>query len=471
MSDRRRALPSVDKLLRSPAIVALSEGAPREVLVRAVREAIAMARTEPARAPGDADAWAHLVGQKLAAATTPTLRRVINATGVVLHTNLGRAPLAAEALDAIARSAAGYATLEYDVAKGARGSRHVHCAELLVELTGAQDALVVNNAASALLLALAAAAGGGAAIVSRGELIEIGGGFRIPEIMTQSGVKLVEVGTTNRTRVADYQKAIKGGERGTGNGEGKSARTPFPVALLKVHRSNFKLEGFTAEASLTELVALGKKHRLPVLYDLGGGLMTDLSDVGLSGEPTLRESVKAGPTAVVASGDKLLGGPQAGILAGTSKFIAACRAHPLARAARADKLTLAALAATLAIYRDPPRIRDSIPALRMLTATVRALEQRAQALQAVLPAAANAEMVSTRAAVGGGAFPGVELESRGVALKPGGLSASALAERLRCGSVPVVGVVQAGRVVLDVRTLQDGDHDVVAGAVAEAILG
>ena len=456
MSDKRRALPSVDKLLRSPAIVTLADGAPRNLLVKAVREAIALVREQPAQAPADPDGWAHLVGQRLAAATTPTLRRVINATGVVLHTNLGRAPLASEALEAIARTAAGYATLEYDVATGARGSRHVHCTQLLVELTGAADAMVVNNAASALLLALATAATGGAAIVSRGELIEIGGGFRIPEIMQQSGARLIEVGTTNRTRLADYEKALAA----------KDARV-----LLKVHRSNFKLEGFTAEAELGELVALGKKKKVPVLYDLGGGLMTDLSDVGLAGEPTLPESVKAGATAVIASGDKLLGGPQAGILAGTKKFIGACRAHPLARAARADKLTLAALAATLAIYRDPPRVRQAIPALRMLTATPTVLKQRAEALHKVLPAAANAELVDTRAAVGGGAFPGVELDSRGVALKPAGVSASALAQRLRAGSVPVVGVVQSGRLVLDVRTRQDGDDDVIAGAVAEAILG
>ena len=464
MTDTRRALPSVDKLLRSPAVAAACDGMPRTLVKKAVQAAIAQVRAEKAGPPADDDGWAALIAERLAADTTPTLRRTINATGVVLHTNLGRAPLAADAMAAIAGTAPGYATLEYDVARGARGSRHVHCARLLAELTGAEDAMVVNNAASALLLSLATAAAGGVAIVSRGELIEIGGGFRIPEIMQTSGAQLVEVGTTNRTRVGDYQKALNSGGRGKG-------KAPFPAVLLKVHRSNFSIQGFTAEASLAELVALGKKNRVPVLYDLGGGLMTDLSDVGLTGEPTLPDSVRTGPAAVIASGDKLLGGPQAGIIAGTRKFVAACRAHPLARAARADRLTLAALAATLERYRDPATVRQAIPVLRMLTASTEMLERAAQTLQAVLPAAARAEVVASRAAVGGGAFPGVELESRGVSLKPAGFTASALAARLRTGSIPVVGVIQGGRVVLDVRALLPGDEEAIAGAVAEAIIG
>ncbi|MFI5213466.1 MAG: L-seryl-tRNA(Sec) selenium transferase [Gemmatimonadales bacterium] len=470
MTDRRRALPSVDRLLRAPAVAAAGAGAPREVLAQAVRAALAAARAKDGTVPDGEDAWARAIAAHLEEAQTPTLRRVVNATGVVLHTNLGRAPLARTAIAAALDAGTSYSTLEYDVEQGARGSRHVHCAGLIKGLTGAEDALVVNNAASALLLVLAAAAEGGAVVVSRGELIEIGGGFRIPEIMEKSGATLVEVGTTNRTRVADYEKALGGPAGRRTAGRGRSARPPVrPSAILKVHRSNFKLEGFTAEASLEDLVALGRKRRVPVLYDLGGGLMIDLSDVGLADEPTLPGGAKSGAAAVVASGDKLLGGPQAGIIAGSARLVAACRNHPLARAARADKLTLAALAATLMLYRDPAAARREIPVLRMLTARTQDLETRARALLARLPVSAQAVLVTTRAAVGGGAFPGVELESRGVALAPGGTSPDTLATRLRRRAVPVVAFVRGGRVVIDVRTLLEGDEDEIVAA-AEAAL-
>ncbi len=474
MTDRRRALPSVDRLLRAPAIAALGAATGREALVRATRQALAMVRGDQGAAPADDAGWASLVSTQLEAATTPTLRRVVNATGVVLHTNLGRAPLAQEAIDAIAEVAAHYNTLEYDADRGARGSRHLHCSALLMELTGAPAALVVNNAASALLLALAVAAEGGETIVSRGELIEIGGGFRIPEIMEKSGTRLVEVGTTNRTRVGDYEKALMAHGSWLMAGKGARRRSPSaishqPSAILKVHRSNFRLEGFTAEASLEELAALGKKKRAPVLYDLGGGLMAELDVPGLTGEPTLPAAARSGATAVVASGDKLLGGPQAGIVVGTAKFVAACRAHPLARAVRADKLTLAALAATLNLHRDPGVAAHRIPVLRMLKASVPHLAQRADALRALLPGAARGAVVATRAAVGGGAFPGAELESRGVAIDAAGLRPDALAERLRRRRIPVVGTVQKGRLVLDVRALLEGDDAIVAAAVAGAL--
>ncbi len=455
MTDPRRALPSVDKLLRLPALASLAADAGRDPLVAAIRTAISDVRAGSAEAPPAESGWIALVRRHLDAARVPTLRRVVNATGVVLHTNLGRAPLADAAIDAVTDAARAYGTLEYDVEKGARGSRHVHCAALLAELTGAADAMVVNNAASALMLVLAAAAEGGRTVVSRGELIEIGGGFRIPEIMERGGTTLVEVGTTNRTRLSDYAKAL--------------AKRDGPRAILKVHRSNFRLEGFTAEAALEELVSLGRKARVPVLYDLGSGLMQDPGVPGLEGEPTLPASARAGATAVVASGDKLLGGPQAGIIVGTAKFLAACRAHPLARAARADKLTLAALAATLQLYRDPARAREAIPVLRMLAAPLARLDDTAQRLLAALPSAARAEVVNTKAAVGGGAFPGVELDSRGVALDPGSTSATALAARLRAGAVPVVAIVQKGRVVLDVRALLSGDIEVIAAAVRDAL--
>jgi len=472
MTDRRRQLPSVDRLLRSPAVASACSGQPHGIVLQAVRAVIARVRSAPGATPADDESWARLVADEVHAAGVPTLRPVINATGVVLHTNLGRAPLATRAGEAMLQVARGYSALEFDLETGRRGSRHLHCVGLLTELTGAADALVVNNAAAALVLALATAAGGGDAIVSRGELIEIGGGFRIPEIMAQSGATLVEVGTTNRTKISDYERALGGlADRRTGGLKKQTVRPSVrPSVLLKVHRSNFSIQGFTAEASLGELVALGRKKRVPVLYDLGGGLMHDLGDVGLANEPTLPDAARSGATAVVASGDKLLGGPQAGIIVGTKAFITACRAHPLARAVRADKLTLAGLAATLGLYRDPSMVRRDIPVLRMLTTSAASLTPRAEALRVALPAAAAAEVVSTRAAVGGGAFPGAELESRGVALNPAGVAANDLAARLRAAPVPVVGVVNKGRLVLDVRTVLDSDLPALVDAVARALV-
>lgn len=467
MTDPRRRLPSVSRLLADREVAAVLAGAPRAVAVRAVRDAIAAARLAPEDVPSSAAAWALSVAGALRLATRPTLRRCINATGVVLHTNLGRAPLALAAWRAIADFAPGYSTLEYDPERGARGDRHVHCAGLLVGLTGAAGAMVVNNAASALLLALSTAAAGGDVIVSRGELIEIGGGFRIPEILETSGARLVEVGTTNRTRLADYQRAIAAlGRRGAGGG---ARGTKRPLAILKVHRSNFRQEGFVAEASLAELVALGRKRRVPVIYDLGGGLMLDLGGEGLAGEPTLPAAARSGATAVAASGDKLLGGPQAGILVGAAPFVARCRANPLARAVRADKLTLGALAATLALYEDPDAARRDIPVLRMLTASLPSLHARAAALASRLPPAAAATVAPTRAAVGGGAFPGTELPSAGVLLAPPSIGAATLAQRLRRAEPPVVGVVAGGRVVLDVRTILPEDEGDVVAAVTAAL--
>ena len=479
MTDPRRALPSVSRLLAEPEVAAALAGAARPLAVRAVREAVAAARLAPASAPQDPGQWAHAVADALRLAAQPTLQPCINATGVVLHTNLGRAPLAAAACRALEAVAPGYSTLEYDVGRGGRGDRHQHCAGLVMELTGAGGAMVVNNAAAAVLLALATAAAGGEVIVSRGELIEIGGGFRIPEILETSGARLVEVGTTNRTRLSDYEKALKDrrtdarthgrtdarGHGGTGARESPRA----PVAILKVHRSNFRQEGFVAEASLEELVALGRKWKRPVIYDLGGGLMVDLAGAGLAGEPTLPAAVRAGATAVVASGDKLLGGPQAGILAGAAGFVARCRAHPLARAVRADKLTLGALAATLALYRDPQGAQREVPVLRMLTAPLPVLASRAGALAARLPEAARPLVTSTRAAVGGGAFPGTELPSAGVTLEPAGVAAAELARRLRLGARPVIAIVTGSRVVLDVRTILPEDEPAVVAAVAAAL--
>jgi L-seryl-tRNA(Ser) seleniumtransferase len=454
MSDRRRALPSVDALLRDPLVAARGAGEPRTALVRAARDAVAEVRSGAA-APPDAAGWAVAIGHHLDRRATPSLRPCINATGVVVHTNLGRAPLAEAARRAVAEAAAGYGTLEFDIETGGRGDRQRHVDALLAELTGAEDALAVNNCASALVLALNTAAAGGGVVVSRGELIEIGGGFRIPEIIETAGTQLVEVGTTNRTRLEDYAKALRRGAP--------------PRAILKVHRSNFRLEGFVAEASLADLVTLARARRRPVIYDLGGGLMLDPGPAELRDEPTLPAAAKSGATAVVASGDKLLGGPQAGILVGRKAFLARCRRNPLARAVRADKLTLAGLAATLRLYRDPATARREIPVLRMLGESAASVAERARRLAAALPAVARAEVVATRAAVGGGAFPGVLLPSAGVALDPPRLGAAALAERLRHAPVPVVGVVARGRVILDLRTVLPGEEDALARSVEAAL--
>jgi L-seryl-tRNA(Ser) seleniumtransferase len=375
---------------------------------------------------------------------------VINATGVVLHTNLGRAPLARAALDAMAAVASGYSNLEYDLAAGGRGSRYAHCASLLRELTGAEDALVVNNGAAALVLALDTVARGREAVLSRGELVEIGDGFRIHEIMAKSGALLREVGATNRTHLADYSRAI-GDDTG---------------ALLKVHRSNFTVAGFTAEVTVRELVPLAREHDLPILHDLGSGLLTPLDDIGLRGEPTAGEAIAAGASVVTMSGDKLLGGPQAGLIVGSSRWVAAMRRNPMARSYRVDKTTLAALEATLALYRDPAVARREIPILVMLGAPVESLRLRAaRALAALRKRGVAAELADTTAAVGAGAFPTTELPSVAIALAG---DAERWSAALRAGEPPVVGRVSDGRMLLDFRAVPDDAMDELIEAVVAA---
>ncbi|HEX6059339.1 MAG TPA: L-seryl-tRNA(Sec) selenium transferase [Gemmatimonadaceae bacterium] len=440
MSDPRRLLPSVSSLLESEALRPLLARAPRTLVTDAVRAAIDAARRDPDAAPRDDAAWAAAIGGELAARERPSLRPVHNATGIVLHTNLGRAPLAGAALEAIARAASGFSNLEYDLERGARGSRHAHCTSLLRELTGAEDAVVVNNGAAALVLALHALADGRDAIVSRGELVEIGGSFRIPDIMRTSGARLLEVGTTNRTHFDDYRRAI-------------SERTG---ALVKVHRSNFAVEGFVAEVATRELAALAAECDVPLVHDLGSGLLLPLDDVGLRGEPTAREAVEAGATLVLMSGDKLLGGPQAGIVVGRAGAVERLRRDPLARALRVDKLTLAALEATLALYRDPARARREIPALRMLTAPPSELRARADAVRERLAAAGHsADVVESEASVGGGAFPTARIPSFALALAG---DAPALERRLRLAGRAIVGRIADGRLLLDLRGIPP-EHD------------
>ncbi|MCY4574175.1 MAG: L-seryl-tRNA(Sec) selenium transferase, partial [Gemmatimonadetes bacterium] len=366
--DPRRRIPGVDRLLERPWCRELTRSRGRGWIAERLRALLDDMRAGRLPVPDDDDGFAALLHAEVARAELPSLRRVVNATGVVLHTNLGRAPLAAEARRAMA-AAAGYGNVEFDLDSGRRGSRYEHCAELARELTGAEDAVVVNNGAGAVALALTALAAGRGVVVSHGEMVEIGGGFRIPEVVEAAGSRLITVGTTNRTRRADYARAVERGDVG---------------AILKVHRSNFAMSGFTEETELAELVAVGAGSGTPVIHDLGSGLLIDSAALGLPHEPTPAESVAAGVDLVAFSGDKLLGGPQAGVLVGTRAAVAAAKAHPLCRALRCDKVTLAGLEATLALYRDPDRARERIPALRMIGAGPGELGRRAQAVLAAV---------------------------------------------------------------------------------------
>jgi len=449
VTDARRTLPSVGALLERAPVRALLDSAPRSLVVDAVRATVAQAR-ESATSPADDEAWAAAIADRLADLSRPSLRRVINATGIVLHTNLGRAPLADAALDAISAIAAGYSNLELDLERGARGSRYVHCASLLRELTGAEDALVVNNCAAALVLALNTVAEGREALLSRGELVEIGGSFRVHEIMAKSGALLREVGATNRTHLADYERAIG----------------PATGVLLKVHRSNFALHGFIAEATVQELAPLAATHGLPILHDLGSGLLVSLDGIGLRGEPTARAALEAGATIVVMSGDKLLGGPQAGLIVGDARWLDAMRRNPLARSYRVDKLTLAALEATLALYRDPPRALREIPTLALLATPAAALRERAESLRLALQREGIAgETVETTGSVGAGAFPDAALPGAAVALDG---DAERWAARLRAGTPAVVGRVHDGRMHLDLRAVIAHELPDLARAVVAA---
>ncbi len=426
---RLRDLPSVDVLRRDARLAAES----RPLALAAARAALERAREEVRAGLDPGDLVARALAE-LAAGRRPALRRVLNATGVIVHTNLGRAPLAGAALERVATVGTGYSNLEYDLAEGARGSRQDHLAPLLRRLTGAESALVVNNNAAAVLLALAALAEGREVLVSRGELIEIGDGFRIPDVLVRSGARLVEVGTTNRTRASDYERAIG----------------PETALLLRVHQSNFRVVGFTEQPRVAELAAVAARHGLPLLDDLGSGALVETE-----GEPTPAASLEAGADLVCFSGDKLLGGPQAGIVAGRAELVERLRRHPLQRALRADKLSLAALEGTLALYLDRP---EEIPVLRMLREASESVRARAERLAE----AVGGEVEEPVARVGGGALPLAELPSFACAVE------EELAAALRVGEPPVVAVVRDGRTLLDCRTLSDGEAAEVAEAVTAA---
>lgn len=459
-SDPRRAIPGVDSVLARPWCRDLAAQHGISWVGTRLRAVLDRLRSGREPIPSTDEGLAELVRAEVARASAPSLQSVINATGVVLHTNLGRAPLAAEARDAMA-AAAGYANLEFDLASGERGSRYDHCVGLLTELTGAEDALVVNNGAGALALALAALAGGQGVVVSHGELVEIGGGFRIPEVVEAAGARLAPVGTTNRTRLADYARAVEGGGVG---------------AILKVHRSNFRVTGFTSEASLLELAALGAQTGVPVIYDLGSGLLVDPTKLGLPPEPTASEGVSAGLDVVAFSGDKLLGGPQAGVLAGKREAVSKARSHPLCRALRSDKVTLAGLEATLALYRDPERAGEHVPALRMIATPAAELERRAKAMLDQLRALQQDERAPTLHAavepgeslVGGGTFPGVGIPTALLVIRTGDATATWLAA-LRSHDPAVVARGRKGRVVLDLRTVAPHQDAALAAALASAL--
>jgi len=452
MQDELRKLPSVDRLLQQPGMLEALTAYGRSLAVNALRETLDGAR-EAIRAGQPCPSLELLVaeaGERLGRIACSTLRPAINATGVIIHTNLGRAPLSEAARRAMMEVGIGYSNLEYDLAAGRRGSRYRHAEDLLCRLTGSEAALVVNNNAGAVLLTLTALAKGRDVIISRGQLIEIGGGFRIPEVMAQSGARLVEVGTANRTYVRDFEAAIR----------------PATALLLVAHRSNFQVTGFTAEVALEELVTLGRKHSLPVVNDLGSGTLLDTTAFGLVAEPTVQQSVEAGASLTTFSGDKLLGGPQGGIIVGQKALVERIRRHPLTRALRVDKTTLAGLQATLLHYLRGEAV-DKVPVWRMIAMPLDTIRTRAEVWAAQLRAAgipATARQgVST---VGGGSLPGQTLSTTVVALEPA--SPDGLAERLRAQEPPVIARIEGGRLLLDPRTVLPEGYAALVAAVRQA---
>ena len=457
-----RQIPSVDELLHQPRLAKLAARIPRELLVEVAREVLAGVRDEITGERGVAvipvipanleDVIAREVERILAR----TLQPVINATGVILHTNLGRAPLAPAVLEELRQIAIHYSNLEYDLEAGARGKRDVHTSELLARLTGAEDAIVVNNCAAAILVALAALAKGGEVLVSRGELIEIGDGFRIPEVMAQSGAVLREVGTTNRTRVEDYESAI----------------TDKTRLLLRVHPSNFQMSGFTDKPSVEELVELSRRANLPLIEDLGSGCLVDLSPYGIR-EPTVRQSVEAGISLVTFSGDKLLGGPQAGIIAGKKEFVQRVRRHPLFRALRVDKLIIAALEVTLGSYQRGAL--DEIPAIAMIRSTPREIEERSrhfirELTRSIPMDGLDIEITNGESLAGGGSTPAQSLPSKVIRIRSDRHSASQVEQRLRRGAATsVIARVEDDSVVLDLRTVFAEQETTLAEALTAAL--
>lgn len=458
-----RGLPAVDQMLKRPAVAGLLENCSRTLVTEAVRQVLDDIRQElrngRRNSPPSVEFLDALVVEKIESDQRFNLVRVINATGVILHTNLGRAVLSRASAAAVEWAAGGYSNLEFDLESGERGSRLDHVVQLLTRITGAEDALVVNNNAGAVLLALSALAPGQEVLVSRGQLVEIGGSFRIPEIMSVGGARLVEVGTTNRTYLSDFENAI----------------TPETRLLLRVHTSNFRVVGFTSDVSVAELVSLGRRSGVPVMEDIGSGLLLDLGLGNHSDEPVVPRSLEDGADVVTFSGDKLLGGPQAGIIVGGKRYLAPMRKHPLMRALRIDKLSLAALEATLRSYLDPAQAKMEIPTLHALLQKPEQLHTRAEKLRALLEqklaGKAQLEVRTGQSEVGGGSLPGVTLPTFVVTVKPASLSAQELGFRLRHNhnTTPVVARLQEGSLVLDVRTLLEGEEEILVRAMVSCL--
>jgi L-seryl-tRNA(Ser) seleniumtransferase len=457
-----RRIPSVDSLLGSPAIKRMLLTTPRGLVLRAIRQVLDTLRgeVESAQRPDelpdlDLNNVVDQIVRRLSILVQPKLRHVINATGVVVHTNLGRSPLSKGVIEGFRSLAGCYTNLEYDLGTGKRGSRYVHVEEILVELTGAEGALVVNNNAAAVLIALDTIAKDREVIISRGQLVEIGGSFRIPEVMRKSGARMLEVGTTNKTTINDYESAIR----------------PETALLLRVHTSNFQIVGFTEEVGLEELVALGKKYSLPVMEDLGSGCLIDFSRYGLKKEPTVQDSVAKGVDIITFSGDKMLGGPQCGIILGRKEIISAIEANQLHRALRVDKLTLAALQETLYTYRDKDRAIRLIPALRMLCQPYQSLCRKAQRLLGLIGKiegdSFSVDLCDGFSRVGGGAMPVEEIRSRLLRVSPNRLSAPSVAKSLRSYNPPIIARLEKDQVLLDVRTIQERELRPVAQALRE----
>lgn len=455
-----RQIPKVDRVLAEPEVGVLVQQYGHARVVDTIRQATDDLRQHALRTgalPHNGTLLAELqqeVCRRLETSSRRTLRRAINATGVVLHTGLGRAVLAQAAADAVAEVARNHSLLEVDAATGERGSRLAHVSGLLRELTAAEDTLVVNNNAAAVFLAVSALAAGKEVIISRGQLVEIGGSFRIPDVICSAGARLVEVGTTNRVRIADYRAAI----------------TEHTGLIMRVHPSNFRIVGFTEEASLEELTALGREHGIPVLDDLGSGALVDLTRYGLVAEPTVHASVAAGADVVTFSGDKLLGGPQSGLLLGHQELLGRMKRHPLMRVLRVDKLTMAGLEATLRLYRDEARAMREIPTLAALTASPEVLRTRAERLAgllAELPAKVTLE--SGISQVGGGSLPGEELPTTLVCLALAQASVAELARRLRTAEPSIWGRIQRGRLVFDLRTVRDAEVSELATGIRAAL--
>ncbi len=460
-----RKIPSVDEILLRSEIANLLKTHPRTVVVEAIRKGLERLRSEILNKEGPSDLEESffsfdrlypLFQREIDLQIQPQLRRVINATGVVLHTNLGRSPLHPAAIQHMIDVAGGYSNLEYDLDLGERGSRYIHVEGILSRLSGAESAMAVNNNAGAVLLALNTLAEGREVIVSRGELVEIGGAFRIPDVMKRSGALLREVGTTNRTYISDYQKAT----------------SPQTALLLKVHTSNFRVMGFTSDTSLQELAQLGREHHIPVMDDLGSGCFVDLTRYGLGKEPTVQEAIKAGIDLVTFSGDKLLGGPQAGIILGKKDLLDQIKINPLSRALRIDKLTLAALESTLLLYLDEERALEEIPALRMLKVGQSLLKKRGrrllEKLSETIKNRTNVALREDLSQVGGGALPLQELPTIILAIKPIDFSVNHLEGNLRKVDPPIISRISKDELILDMRTVFDEEIPLLAAGIEKA---